>query len=114
MTRRRLLYGGAAIAVVAGGTAWLGYTQRAPALGDVTRDAIGDDVQTLPRGQWPVFAGTGETRDLYRYAVEHREDLRYIPCTCGCGRFGHTSNFDCYVKAVNAGGTLTFTSHAAT
>jgi len=112
MTRRTLLYGGAATLVV--GAAWLAYNQRAPAVGQVTRDAIGDEVQTLPRGQWPVFAGTGETQQLYRYAVEHREDLNHIPCTCGCGRFGHTSNFDCYVKATNADGTLTFTSHAAT
>jgi hypothetical protein len=80
----------------------------------VTTDAIGDQVQMLPRGQYPVFAGTGEIRGLYRYAVEHGDELQYIPCFCGCGRFGHTSNRDCYIKAFNTDGTLTFTSHAAT
>ena len=57
---------------------------------------------------------TGEIQRLYRYAVEHGDELQYIACFCGCYRFGHKSNRDCYVKAFNAGGTLTFTSHAAT
>ena len=80
----------------------------------MTTDAIGDEVQTLPRDQVPVFAGRGEIASLYRYAAEHGDELQYIPCFCGCGRFGHRSNRDCYIKSVNADGTLTFTSHAAT
>ncbi len=79
----------------------------------MTTDAIGDRVQTLPRGQLPVFA-SGEAQALYRYAVEHGDELQYVPCFCGCGRLGHKSNRDCYIKAFNANGTLTFTSHAAT
>ncbi len=47
-------------------------------------------------------------------AVDHGDELQYIPCTCGCTRFGHKSNRDCYIKAFNKDGTLTFTSHAAT
>ena len=82
--------------------------------GPVTMDAIGDQVQTLPGGQWPEFAGTGEIQRLYRYALEHGDELRYIPCFCGCGRFGHTNNQDCYIKSFNRDGTVTFTSHAAT
>ena len=113
--RRALLYGAGATAVAAL-AAWRWWSE--PTAGEhaapVTTDAIGDQVQTLPRGQYPVFAGTGEVRGLYRYAVEHGDELQYIPCFCGCGRFGHTSNRDCYVKALNADGTLTFTSHAAT
>ncbi|HET9492101.1 MAG TPA: PCYCGC motif-containing (lipo)protein [Methylomirabilota bacterium] len=80
----------------------------------VTTDAIGDQVQRLPRGQLPVFAKSGEIRDLYRYAVEHGDELQYVPCFCGCYRFGHQSNRDCYIKAFNTDGTLSFTSHAAT
>lgn len=84
--------------------------------GPVTVDKIGDQVQTVPRGQLPDFAGPGtpEIRSLYAYALEHGDDLRYIPCFCGCVNFGHTSNRDCYIKASNRDGTLTFTSHAAT
>ena len=84
--------------------------------GSVTIDKIGDQVQTLPRGQLPDFAGPGTPgiRALYQYAVEHREEIQYIPCFCGCGRFGHRSNLDCYVKAFNRDGSVTYTSHAAT
>ena len=80
----------------------------------VTTDAIGDQVQRLPKGQLPEFAGTGDTQRLYRYAVEHGDEVQYIPCFCGCYRFGHKSNRDCYIKSFNPDGTLTFTSHAAT
>jgi hypothetical protein len=114
ISRRRLLYGAAATGAI-GVAAW----QIWPASGggnvaSVTTDAIGDQVQRLPRGQLPVFAGSGEIRDLYRYAVEHGDELQYMPCFCGCYRFGHQSNRDCYIKAFNTDGTLTFTSHAAT
>jgi hypothetical protein len=71
-------------------------------------------VQTQPRGQLPDFADTPELRELYRYALASQEELRYIPCTCGCGNFGHQDNRHCYVKAEHADGSVTFTSHAAT
>jgi hypothetical protein len=82
--------------------------------GPVTTDAIGDKVQTVAKGQLPDFADTAELRQLYQYAIEHGDELQYIPCTCGCARFGHKGNGDCYIKAVHPDGSLTFTSHAAT
>ena len=87
---------------------------RPSSAGPVTTDAIGDKVQTVTRGQLPDFADTSELRQLYQYAVDHGEDLQYIPCTCGCERFGHKGNRDCYIKATHPDGSLTFTSHAAT
>ncbi len=91
-------------------------TGRRVVAGPVTVDEIGDQVQTLPRGQLPDFAGPGTPgiRALYQYAVEHADQLQYIPCFCGCGRIGHRSNRDCYVKAFNRDGSVTYTSHAAT
>lgn len=106
-TRRRFLVGLATLAVPAA-------LPRTAAAGPVTRDEIGDQVQTMAKGQLPDFAETEELRQLYRYAVDNEADLRYIPCTCGCGKFGHKDNRHCYVKAEHAGGSLTFTSHAAT
>ncbi len=113
ITRRRLLYGAGATAVVAV-AAWQMWPAASGTAAPVTTDAIGDQVQTLPKGQLPVFAGTGKIQGLYRYAVEHGDELQYIPCFCGCYRFGHKSNRDCYIKAFNREGTLTFTSHGAT
>ncbi len=109
MDRRTFLYA----AAIVGAT--LAAPQRSRG-GPVTTDAIGDQVQRLPKGQLPDFAGPNlpDIRRLYAYAVDHGDELQYIPCTCGCTRFGHKSNRDCYIKAFNKDGTLTFTSHAAT
>jgi hypothetical protein len=39
-----------------------------------------------------------EVREAYRFAIVNRDTLKYIPCYCGCGSEGHTSNASCYVK----------------
>jgi hypothetical protein len=39
-----------------------------------------------------------EIRESYRFAAANRDVLRYIPCYCGCGSEGHTSNASCYIK----------------
>lgn len=108
MTTRRLFLAGLA------GLAVPATLSRIAAAGPITRDEIGDSIQTVARGQLPDFADTPELRQLYRYALEHEGELRYIPCTCGCGAYGHRDNRHCYVKAVHADGRVTFTSHAAT
>lgn len=79
----------------------------------VTIDPIGDQVQTRTGGALPVFAGTGDIAELYRFARERGDVLQWMPCTCGCQQFGHTSNRSCYIKAESADST-TWTSHAAT
>lgn len=113
-TRRRAFLYGAGAAVVAGLAGWQFWISRHGTPGSITTDAIGDQVQRLPRSELPEFARTGDSQRLYRYAVEHGDELQYIPCFCGCFRFGHKNNRDCYVKTLHGDGTLTFTSHAAT
>ena len=39
-----------------------------------------------------------DVREAYRFALANRNTLRYIPCYCGCGEQGHTSNVSCYFK----------------
>ena len=39
-----------------------------------------------------------DVREAYRFALANRNTLRYIPCYCGCGEQGHTSNASCYFK----------------
>ena len=46
------------------------------------------DIRTAP----------AEVREAYRFAIANRETLRYIPCYCGCGSEGHTSNASCYIN----------------
>jgi len=48
----------------------------------------------------------------YQFAVANPELLQQIPCYCGCGAVGHTSNYACYVKEVDANGAITFDFHS--
>ena len=79
----------------------------------VTRDDIGDQVQTRRGAALPKFAEAGELAQLYRFAKDRKDVLTWMPCTCGCGNLGHTSNRSCYIKA-ESGDRTTWTSHAAT
>jgi hypothetical protein len=106
---RRALLLVLALALLGGGVAWWLSAAAQP----VTVDSIGDENQTVARGQLPVFAAKGDAAKLYTFAIENRDLLSAIPCTCGCERFGHTSNRSCYVKAERSD-QVTFTSHAAT
>lgn len=66
---------------------------------------------------WPdyVLAAGGDVKRLYEFQVTHGGLMRYMPCFCGCGRSaGHRSNRDCYVRRVNADGSVVFDPMAPT
>ena len=66
---------------------------------------------------WPAYITDAdpEVRQLYEFQITHGELTRYMPCFCGCGRdSGHRNNRDCYVKAVNADGSVVLDSMAPT
>ncbi|MBI4642113.1 MAG: hypothetical protein HY731_15605 [Candidatus Tectomicrobia bacterium] len=75
----------------------------------------GDLWETVEAGKLPSFAlAEGpKVQEVYRYASENPETLKYIPCYCGCGGIGHTSNLSCYVRRINDNGTVTFNNHGA-
>lgn len=50
--------------------------------------------------------------DAYRFAVANPEPLKNVPCFCGCGAMGHTSNYDCYVQDAPTNGKIIFDDHA--
>lgn len=50
--------------------------------------------------------------EAYRFAVANPDVLQALPCYCGCGPIGHTSNYDCYVAGAEADGAPTFDAHA--
>jgi hypothetical protein len=58
------------------------------------------DPRLLPRPPEVIQA-------VYRYAAEHPEVLRYVPCFCGCNEMGHRSSEDCFVKSRSKNGTVT-------
>jgi hypothetical protein len=48
--------------------------------------------------QADIAKAPAEVREAYRFAIINRDTLKYIPCYCGCGSEGHTSNASCYLK----------------
>jgi hypothetical protein len=63
-----------------------------------------------PQSVLPVDVRRAAQRvqEAYRFAMANRETLSYIPCYCGCGAEGHTSNASCYLKDSSTPGNLIF------
>ncbi|MFH1909238.1 MAG: PCYCGC motif-containing (lipo)protein [Chloroflexota bacterium] len=60
-----------------------------------------------------VRAAPARVQEAYCFAAANPDIIiQQIPCYCGCGAMGHTSNYDCYVASGGTDGTLTFDSHA--
>ena len=51
-------------------------------------------------------------QQAYQFAVANPDVMKQIPCYCGCGNMGHTSNYSCYVQDVDDKGAITFDTHA--
>lgn len=50
-------------------------------------------------------------REAYQFAAANPEALKNVPCYCGCGAIGHTSNFSCYIKDTKSDGSIVFDEH---
>jgi hypothetical protein len=51
-------------------------------------------------------------QQAYQFNVANPELLKQIPCYCGCGSMGHTSNYACYVTDVGGDGKINYDTHA--
>ncbi len=51
-------------------------------------------------------------QESYQFAVANPEILEQIPCYCGCGAMGHTSNYSCYAEGTEASGETILDGHA--
>jgi hypothetical protein len=71
-------------------------------------------VKLAPVSQLPALAQKAPTRvrEAYQFAVANPDLMKQIPCFCGCGAMGHTSNYACYVKEVRSDGSVNFDDHA--
>lgn len=72
------------------------------------------DLNMLSMDQLPaeVQSAPVAVQEAYQFAAANPEVMKNIPCYCGCGNIGHTSNYDCYVSDVDAQGKITFDNHA--
>jgi hypothetical protein len=68
----------------------------------------------MPLDQMPseVRSAAMTVQQAYRFAAANPPILQQIPCYCGCGAMGHTSNYACYWKKDAANGAPTFENHA--
>ncbi len=51
-------------------------------------------------------------QEAYQFAVANPDVLEHIPCYCGCGGMGHTSNYGCFVADASADGEIAYDNHA--
>lgn len=72
------------------------------------------DQKMMPLDKMPaeVQAAPVTVQTAYQFAAANPDGMKGIPCYCGCGNIGHTSNYACYVQNSDANGNLTFDNHA--
>lgn len=74
----------------------------------------GVELQMAPMAGMPVEVQNApvSVQQAYQFAAANPEIMKQMPCYCGCGDIGHTSNYACYVSSVNAQGIITYDNHA--
>ena len=72
------------------------------------------DLHMMSMDQMPadVHAAPVTVQEAYQFSAANPDIMKDIPCYCGCGNIGHTSNYDCYVSSVDGKGNITFDNHA--
>jgi hypothetical protein len=87
-----------------------------PALAGCSASGVsaGVDLNMAPMSDMPISLQQApvSVREAYQFAVANPEALKNVPCYCGCGAVGHTSNYACYVTEVKPGGEIVFDQHA--
>jgi hypothetical protein len=73
-----------------------------PDLAMAALDQMPSDVQQAPL----------TVQQAYRFNVANPDVMTQLPCYCGCGSMGHTSNYSCYISSVDADGKVTYDTHA--
>jgi hypothetical protein len=71
-------------------------------------------LQMLPASSLPaeLRVQPATVREAYQFAAANPELMQQMPCYCGCGSIGHTSNYSCYISSTDSHGNITFDSHA--
>ena len=72
------------------------------------------DLHMMPLDKLPaeVQSAPVTVQEAYQFASANPDIMKDIPCYCGCGNIGHTSNYSCYVSSTDGNGNITFDNHA--
>ncbi len=83
-------------------------------VGGNMEDARNSHLQMAPIDEMPleVQRAPVAVRQAYQFAVANAALLRQVPCYCGCGAMGHTSNAACYLSNAAGDDVTIFDSHA--
>jgi hypothetical protein len=74
------------------------------------------ELKLAPDSALPAFLTTAapRVREAYRFAMANPDALKTVPCYCGCGKMGHTSNLSCFVQRSSTNWeTIELDEHAA-
>lgn len=73
-----------------------------------------NDLHMMSLDQMPaeVQSAPVTVQTAYQFAAANPDMMKNIPCYCGCGSVGHTSNYNCYVSSVDDTGNIKWDSHA--
>jgi hypothetical protein len=84
------------------------------ACSSTTKKPIGE--QNQPTSEIDVLAEISKAplnvQVAYQFALSNPDALKNVPCYCGCGAVGHTSNYSCYVKEIKPSGEVVYDAHA--
>ncbi len=75
-------------------------------------DSPAYDLASLDALPPELHSQPASVQEAYRFAIANPEILEQVPCYCGCGSIGHTSNFQCYVKNELPNGEIQIDNHA--
>lgn len=59
-----------------------------------------------------VKAAPVTVQQAYQFNAANPDVMKHIPCYCGCGAMGHTSNYSCYISDVDLNGNVSYDTHA--
>jgi hypothetical protein len=101
--QRRLVFLMLSLLILAGG-----------ALSGCTSSPAHDDLAMASLAGMPmdVQQAPVKVQQAYQFVAANPDVMKHIPCYCGCGAMGHTSNYSCYVAGVAADGKITYDPHA--
>ncbi len=77
-----------------------------------TSSTAGLNLMPIDKMPAEVQAAPSIVQASYQFAAANPDVMKGIPCYCGCGSIGHTSNYSCYVQGVDANGKLSWDDHA--
>ena len=71
-------------------------------------------LKMMPMDKMPaeVQSAPSVVQASYQFAAANPDVMKGIPCYCGCGSIGHTSNYSCYVQGSDANGRISWDEHA--